>query len=190
VRDDPAERGGPPLDVLLTRVADGDQTAFEAVYDQLAGPVFGLIRTVLRDHAQAEEVTQEVLLEVWRMAPRFDPARGSAATWVLTITHRRAVDRVRAEVAAAQRDSRYAATAGPPASDEIAESVAAGLEAERVRRCLDGLTGLQRESITLAYYRGYTYQQVAAMLKVGLSTVKARIRDGLGKLRACLGAAW
>jgi RNA polymerase sigma-70 factor (ECF subfamily) len=190
VRDTPAERSGPPLGALLTRVAGGDQAAFEAVYDQMAGPVYGLVRKVLRDPAQSEEVAQEVLLEVWRTAERFEPSRGSAAAWVLTIAHRRAVDRVRSEEAAAERDSRYAVTNGAPETDEVADSVTAGLEAERVRRCLDGLTELQRESITLAYYRGYTYPQVAKVLQVGLSTVKTRIRDGLIRLRDCLGVAW
>jgi RNA polymerase sigma-70 factor, ECF subfamily len=187
-RNDAADPPGEGLDALLTRVAGGDQAAFEAVYDRLAGPVYGLIAAVLRDPAQSEEVAQEVLLEIWRTAARFDPARGSAAAWAATIAHRRAVDRVRSESAAAHRESRFAAEPGPPPGDEVAEAVTASLEAERVRRCLDGLSELQRESITLAYYKGYTYPQVAAALNVGLAAVKARIRDGLVRLRDCLGA--
>jgi len=190
VRDNPAERSRPPLDALLVQVAHGDQAAYESVYDQMAGPVYGLVRRVLRDAAQSEEVAQEVLLEVWRTASRFDPSRGGAATWVMTIAHRRAVDRVRSEAAAVERDSRYAAAYEPVAGDEVAEGVVASLEADRVRRCLDGLTTLQRESITLAYYSGYTYPQVAAALRVGLSAVKTRIRDGLTRLRDCLGVTW
>ena len=183
------ERSEPDLDSLLTHVARGDAGAFEAVYDQMARPVYGLIRKVLRDPAQSEEVTQEVLLEVWRSASRFDPARGSAATWVLTIAHRRAIDRVRSETAAAERELRSAAP--PPAAvDEVAERVEASLEAEQVRRCLDGLTELQRESITLAYYSGYSYPQVAALLHVALGTVKTRIRGGLIRRRDCLGVSW
>jgi RNA polymerase sigma-70 factor (ECF subfamily) len=184
---EPAERADAGLDTLLTRVAKGDQAAFEALYDQLAASVYGLIRKVLRNPSQAEEVTQEVLLEVWRTASRFDPARGSAATWMLTIAHRRAVDRVRAEEAAAAREQRTAQA--PTAVDEVAETVEASMDAERLRRCLAGLTELQRESITLAYYGGYSYPQVAALLDTALGTIKTRIRDGLTRLRACLGVS-
>jgi RNA polymerase sigma-70 factor (ECF subfamily) len=185
-----AEQGGASLDGLLTLVGRGDQAAFEAVYDRVAAPVFGLIRRVLRDSAQSEEVAQETLLEVWRAAARFDPARGSAVTWVMTIAHRRAVDRVRSETAAAEREARAASAAVPVLADEVAEAVESSLEAERVSRCLDGLTELQRESIRLAYYGGYTYPQVASALGVALGTVKTRIRDGLKRLRDCLGVSW
>ncbi|MGH3272283.1 MAG: ECF RNA polymerase sigma factor SigK [Trebonia sp.] len=175
------------MDTLLTHVAKGDQAAFEVLYDQLGASVYGLIRKVLRNPSQAEEVAQEVLLEVWRAASRFDPARGSAATWVLTIAHRRAIDRVRAEQAAAAREQRTAQA--PAAIDEVAETVEASMDAERLRRCLAGLTERQRESITLAYYGGYSYAQVAALLDTALGTIKTRIRDGLTRLRACLGVS-
>ncbi|MFY9651713.1 ECF RNA polymerase sigma factor SigK [Trebonia sp.] len=184
---EPAERADADLDTLLTHVAKGDQAAFEALYDQLGASVYGLVRRVLRNPSQAEEVAQEVLLEVWRAASRFDPARGSAATWVLTIAHRRAIDRVRAEEAATAREQRTAEV--PAATDEVAETVEATMDAERLRRCLAGLTELQRESITLAYYGGYSYAQVAALLDTALGTIKTRIRDGLTRLRACLGVS-
>jgi RNA polymerase sigma-70 factor, ECF subfamily len=185
-----AERDDADLDGLLTLAGRGDQAAFEAVYDRVAAPVFGLIRRVLRDSAQSEEVAQETLLEVWRTSARFDPVRGSAVTWVMTIAHRRAVDRVRSERAAAQREARAASAAATVPVDEVAEAVESSLEAERVSRCLDGLTALQRESITLAYYAGYSYPQVASALGVALGTVKTRIRDGLKRLRDCLGVTW
>src|SRR5258708_7810718 len=188
----PVERSEPALDLdgMLIQVARGDQAAFEVVYDRMGGPVYGLIRKVLRDPAQSEEVAQEVLLEVWRTAARFDAKRGSAASWVLTIAHRRAVDRVRSETASAEREQRSAAVPGPARADEVAETVEASLEAERVRRCLDGLTELQREAVTLAFYKGYSYPQVAALLDVALGTIKTRIRDGLIRMRDCLGVAW
>jgi RNA polymerase sigma-70 factor (ECF subfamily) len=178
------------LGALLTRVARGDQAAFESVYDRMAGPVYGLVLKVLRDPAQSEEVAQEVLLEVWRNASRFDPQRGAATSWILTIAHRRAVDRVRSETTSADRERRSATVAEPPPSDEVAETVTASLEAERVRHCLAGLTDLQREAVTLAFYQGYSYSQVAVLLGIALGTIKTRIRDGLIRLRDCLGVAW
>lgn len=182
-----AERAEEDLDTLLKLVARGDQGAFEALYERLARPAYGLIRKVLRDPAQSEEVVQEVLLEVWRNASRFDPSRGGAATWVLTIAHRRAVDRVRSESAAAERELR--AQRDAVAAEAVADSVEASLDAAVLRRCLEGLSDVQRESITLAYYGGYTYPEVAKLLEVALGTIKTRIRDGLSRLRDCLGVS-
>jgi RNA polymerase sigma-70 factor (ECF subfamily) len=169
------------------QVARGDVPAFERLYDEVAGTVFGLARRVLRDPAQAEEVAQEVMVEVWRQATRFDPDRGSARTWILTMTHRRAVDRVRSAQAASDREERVAAREHTPSYDSVAEQVESRLEREQVRRCLAALTELQRESVTLAYYSGYTYREVAELLDVPLGTVKTRLRDGMIRLRDCLG---
>ena len=179
----PAGRGS--LEVVLTEVAKGDHAAFRALYDQVAPAVLGTARRILRDPAQSEEVMQEVLLEVWRTAARFDPSVGSAAAWIMMLAHRRAVDRVRSEQRAADRELR-AATASI-AYDEVADAVQTSLEHERVRRCLGGLTDLQRESVTLAYYGGYSYREVAQLLGVAVGTVKTRMRDGLIRLRDCLG---
>ncbi|MFF0853640.1 sigma-70 family RNA polymerase sigma factor [Streptomyces sp. NPDC003280] len=180
---------GARADELLLLVADGDHRAFEDLYALVSGPVFGLVRRVVRDPAQSEEVAQEVLLELWRSAGRFDPRRGSALSWILTLAHRRAVDRVRSARAAGEREQREALRAGEPAFDHVAEEVEAGLEREWVRRCLNRLTALQRQSVTLAYYDGYTYREVAERLQLPLGTVKTRMRDGLTRLRECLGGA-
>jgi RNA polymerase sigma-70 factor (ECF subfamily) len=177
----------PDPEELLRRVARGDEDAFAALYDAVAGRVLGLVRRVLRDPAQAEEVTQEVLVEVWRTAARFDPARGSASAWILTMAHRRAVDRVRSEQAHTDRGERAAAADARTPYDHVVEDVTARLEREQVRRCLGTLTDLQREAVTLAYYGGYTYREVAERLAVPLPTVKTRLRDGLIRLRDCLG---
>jgi RNA polymerase sigma-70 factor (ECF subfamily) len=181
------EAAGERADELLVLVAGGDQRAFEDLYALVSGPVYGLVRRVVRDPAQAEEVAQEVLLETWRQAARYDPGRGSALSWILTLAHRRAVDRVRSARAAGMREQREALRAGEPAFDQVAEEVEAGMEREWVRRCLRRLTDLQRQSVTLAYYDGYTYREVAERLSLPLGTVKTRMRDGLTRLRQCLG---
>jgi len=187
-RDDrlaPAPEQAPDL---MARVARGDEAAFAALYDELAPRVFGLCRRIVRDPAQAEEVAQEALVEVWRTAGRYDPAKGSAASWVLTIAHRRAVDRVRSEQASTDRERRLATEEVP--YDDVVEQATARLERQQVRRCLQDLTDLQREAITLAYYKGYSYREVADLLGAGLPTVKTRMRDGLIRLRDCLGVSF
>jgi RNA polymerase sigma-70 factor (ECF subfamily) len=182
-----SESPPPATDELLRRVARGDESAFPALYDAVAARVYGLARRVVRDPAQAEEVAQEALVEVWRTAARFDPAKGSATSWILTITHRRAVDRVRAAQAGADRERRVAVSHVDTPYDDVVEEVSSSLEQQQVRRCLKGLTDLQREALTLAYYGGYTYREVAEKLDTALPTIKTRMRDGLIRLRDCLG---
>lgn len=175
------------LDDLLRQVALGDEDAFETLYHRVAGQVVGVVRRVVRDPAQTEEVAQEVLVEVWRSATRFDASRGSASTWVLTMAHRRAVDRVRSAQASSDREDRVGRRDQQRPFDEVAEQVTDRLEHEAVRRCLGGLTELQREAVQLAYYGGNTYREVAELLGSPLGTVKTRLRDGLIRLRDCLG---
>ncbi len=185
----PAQERDGVLAGLLARVARGDREAFRCVCGELAGPVYGVIRQVLRDPAQSERVAQEALLEVWRTASRFDPARGSAPAWVLALAHRRAVDQGRFENASSRRLRRAASPAGSD-SGTMAEVVDVTLDRVRVLRCLDALTELQRESIKLAYYRGYSGSQVAALLGVTPGTVPTRIRDGLIRMRDSLEVTW
>ena len=188
-----AARSGPPdgspedVEALLHRVARGDTPAFETLYDRVVGTVYGVIRRVLRDPAQSEEVTQEVMVEVWRTATRFDRTRGSASTWIHTMAHRRAIDRVRATQSSHDRDERIGRRDQVAPYDVVVDQVEARLEQEQVRKCLDGLTELQRQSVTLAYYGGYTYREVAEVLDTPLGTVKTRLRDGLIRMRDCLG---
>lgn len=177
------------LETMLEHVARGDRQAFDSVYTAVAGTVLGLVRRVLRDPAQSEEVAQEVLIEVWRSAARFDPRQGSAMAWITTLAHRRAVDRVRSAQASADREHKAAVRDHTPAFDEVSEQVERRLEREQVRRCLSQLTALQRESVTLAYYRGCTYRETAELLDTALGTVKTRLRDGLIRLRDCLGVS-
>ncbi|WP_427896234.1 ECF RNA polymerase sigma factor SigK [Kribbella sp. GL6] len=184
----PRQRAGAITDGdLLTLTATGDVAAFSTLYDRVSPWVFGLVRRILRNPAQSEEVTQEVMLDVWRTAGRYDAGRGSAHSWILTIAHRRAVDRVRSEQAAADRTEQVGARSVDVEFDQVADTVSTRLEAEQVRRCLGTLTELQRESIELAYYNGYSYPEVAQQLGAKLPTIKARMRDGLIRLRDCLG---
>jgi RNA polymerase sigma-70 factor (ECF subfamily) len=184
-----ASKADVSLTELMARVADGDEAAFVALYDQVAPAVYGLARRVVRGAEQAEEVAQEALLEVWRTATRFDSSRGTPMTYVLTLTHRRAVDLVRREQSAKNREQR-AAVAADTAYDVVDETVTGRLESQQVRECLEALTALQREAVTLAYYDGHTYPEVAALLGVNPSTVKTRMRDGLLRLKDCLGVRW
>lgn len=185
---DPAEPPD-PIGELLNRAARGETAAFERVYDLMGGAVLGLATRVVRNRAIAEEVAQEVLVEVWRTSSRYAARRGSGKGWIMTIAHRRAVDRVRREQSAGDREEQVAARDTARPVDDVSEAVESSLEREQVRRCLDGLTPLQRESISLAYYDGYSYPEVAGLLDAPLGTIKTRMRDGMARLRDCMGLA-
>jgi RNA polymerase sigma-70 factor, ECF subfamily len=172
---------------LMAAVARGDQAAFGELYDRVGGTVHGVIRKVVRDPAQSEEVTQEVMVEVWRTAVRFDADKGSVRTWILTMAHRRAIDRVRSEQSSRDRTERIGHRDQTPAFDEVAEQVEVRFEHDQVREALSALTGLQREAVELAYYQGYTYREVSELLDTPLGTIKTRMRDGLIRLRDAMG---
>ncbi|GGY51915.1 ECF RNA polymerase sigma factor SigK [Streptomyces omiyaensis] len=176
------------LDALLLRAADGDRKAFADVYDALARPVMGLACRILRDAGQAEEVTQDVMIEVWRTAGRFRPDLGTAKAWVLTLAHRRAVDRVRSVQASRDREVRAGMLSADRDFDQVAETVENSDERRRVHHCLKALERLQRVPLVLAYYQGMTYVEVAHALSTPEGTVKSRMRKGLDRLRACMEA--
>ena len=177
----------PDLADLLRRSARGDEASFAALYDATSRRLFGLVLRVVRDHAMSEEVTQEVYLDVWRQCARFDASRGSALSWLMTIAHRTAVDRVRSSEASRRRDDAHAAASHDVDFDATAEAAQATLEAQRVRRALTTLTDAQRSAVELAYLGGYTHTEVARLLDLPLGTAKTRIRDGLIRLRDTMG---
>ena len=186
---------GPGLDVvaprdelggLLHRAGRGDTQAFSELYDELAPFVHGVVRSVVRDPAQSEEVTQEVFVELWRLAARHDETKGSVRSWTGTIAHRRAVDRVRTEQSRRDRTERDATRRTiEPAG--VAEQVETTMESARLRRALARLTATQRESVELAYFGGHTYREVAVLVGIPEGTAKSRIRDALIRLRDELG---
>ena len=193
----PSEREGGDLpflesaskEHLLTRVGQGDKGAFAELYEQMAPRVLGLVRRLLVDHAQSEEVAQEVFLEIWQSASRYEPNKGGATTWILTMAHRRAVDRVRSSQSGRDRDIRIGTRDYSDHVDDVADSVEIRIEHERVERAMAQLTELQRQAVTLAYYKGYSHTEVAQLLSVPVGTVKTRLRDGMIRLRDALGVA-
>lgn len=175
-----------PLAPLLVAAAAGDHDAFASLYDAVAPRVLGVALRILRDRQQSEEVSHEALLQVWQTASRFDPAKGSAMAWVLTTTHRRAVDRVRSSESSRRRDLAHAHSNVDVPFDTTSTEVLASVEAARVRRAMEQLTPIQAEAIRLAYFGGYTHTEVSRLLRIPVGTAKTRIRDGLIKLRDLL----
>ena len=175
----PAGGAAPPdLAELLRSSARGDQQAFAQLYDAVAPRAYGLVLRVVRDPSQSEEVLQEAML---------DSDRGSPLSWLLTIVHRKAVDRVRSAQASTRRDTTYHQHNQPVEHDSTAEAAHASMEARRVREALKTLTQVQREALELAYFGGYTHTEVATMLDLPVGTAKTRIRDGLIRLRDTMG---
>jgi RNA polymerase sigma-70 factor (ECF subfamily) len=172
----------------LARAAHGDEQAFAEFYDHTAQVVYGTVLRVVRSSAIAEEVTQEVFVELWRLAARFDETRGSVTSWVATVAHRRAIDRVRSEQSARDRVARQVSSIVRD-FDDVTDEFESKFERARVRRALERLTGVQREAVELAYFGGHTYREVAVLLDVAEGTVKTRIRDGMIRLRDELGGA-
>lgn len=190
-RDGVAEQGADPLAALILRSGRGDQQAFADLYDATAGLVNGIVLRVVRDPSQTEEVVQEVFVEIWRLAPRYDGTRGAVTSWMATIAHRRAVDRVRSEQSSRNRVEREASKVTREhdvVSEPVIDRDHAEFERRRVRKALDRLTDMQRQAVELAYFGGHTYREVAVLLGEPEGTIKTRIRDGMIRLRDELGA--
>jgi RNA polymerase sigma-70 factor (ECF subfamily) len=193
VPDEPAPGPAGPtteatrLTALLQSSGRGDEQAFAALYDAVVSRLHGLVLRVIRDPAQAEEVTQEAMVEIWRQSARFDPALGSPLSWLMTIAHRRAVDRVRSAEATSRRDTSYHQQNQVTDHDSTAEAATQNLEGRRVRQALGSLTDTQRGALELAYFGGYTHNEVATLLGIPLGNAKTRIRAGLIRIRDALG---
>ncbi|MCQ1947629.1 ECF RNA polymerase sigma factor SigK [Arthrobacter sp. zg-Y1116] len=187
VPEDGQEDRGPGLDDLVRRCGEGDETSFAALYDATSAKVYGLAVRVTRSPEIAAEVVQEVYLMAWQQSARFDPARGTVLGWLCTLAHRRAVDRVRQVAREREREQTYEDQRTGTPVDQTWQEVEQGMKTHEVQNGLSTLTPLQREAVALAYYQGFTYQEVALRLDIPLGTAKARIRDGLKKLRSALG---
>jgi RNA polymerase sigma-70 factor (ECF subfamily) len=174
------------LDGLLKSVGLADREAFASLYDATSSRVFGLTRTVLRNDSLAQEVTQDVFLEVWQRAGRFDSSKGSALSWVMTLAHSRAVDKVRHHQAVHLRDHRHAVISYQPDVDVVLQDVLAGQDRQQLHDAMGSITARQHEAISLTFFAGHTYRGASLMLGVPLSTIKTRIRDGLINLRTAL----
>lgn len=174
---------------LLAQIATGDQGAFAEFYELTSRRVFGMARRVLIDPELSEDATQEVFLQVWQNAAKFNPEAGSPLAWLMTISHRRAVDKVRSSQSSNDREAKYGASSQEIDHDSVSDEVGSRLEAEAVVRCLDTLTETQQQSVRLAYYGGLTYREVAEKLDAAVPTIKSRIRDGLIRLKTCLGVS-
>jgi RNA polymerase sigma factor (sigma-70 family) len=172
---------------LLARVDRGDEAAIERIYERYGGACFALARRILDDSGLAEDVVQQVFLSLWQ-GHSFDPTRGAVSTWLLSVTHHKAVDSVRRE---ANRRKRLAseqallelAASGPGPDDETWQRLRAG----RTREALRLLPAEQREVLLLAYYGGYTQREIADLTGLPLGTVKSRTLAALRRLRGHLG---
>lgn len=187
-----AERAPEALDLgdLITRTACGEESALRDLYDRTAGLVHGLALRIIGDPAAAEEVTEDVYLQVWRQAERYDPSRGAPLSWLLTVTRSRAIDRRRAGAGDASRRAPLAEAVDLPSPGPGPEVEVAVVERQHlVRRALAALVPEQRRVIELAYFGGLSHSEIAQAFRQPLGTVKTRVRLGMERLREALALA-
>jgi RNA polymerase sigma-70 factor (ECF subfamily) len=168
---------------LLARIGAGDEAAIEALYNRYGGACFGLARRILDDAHLAEDVVQQVFLALWK-GSGYDPKRGAVSTWLLSMTHHKAIDSLRREGTRRKRLASEQAllevqAAGPGPDDEAWTR----MRAEHTRDALRGLPAEQREVLLLAYYGGYTQREIAEMTGLALGTVKSRTLAAMRRLR-------
>jgi RNA polymerase sigma factor (sigma-70 family) len=172
---------------LVALVTEGDGSALESLYGRYGRPAYALARRILADEQLAQDVVQEVFLTVWRDATRFDARRGGFGSWLLTLTHHKAVDAVRREENLRKRHAAagtpdLTAPGGPDVDDEVWDVI----RRDRVRTALAGLPDTQREALGLAYFGGYTQREIAQLTGTPLGTVKTRMLAGMKRLRNVL----
>ena len=174
------------LESLMLLAQKGDAAAFERLYDRIAPNVLGLALQIIHDQAQAEEVTQEVFIELWQHAADFDPAKGSAKAWILRRARLRAIDRVRSAIATLKRDDREAFLVASIKQESVEDEALRNVQRHAVRTALDIMGEPHKTAILLAYFGDMTHAELAATTGVPLGTAKTRVRDGLRKLEKIL----
>lgn len=181
--ENPVDADASPLAQLLQRIQNSEPSAFDELYCTTFPIVFRIADAVLRDRSQAEEVTQEVFVEIWRRADQFDPTKGSAMSWIWRVAHARAVDRVRHAQSARTNDHRYAQQEFDRDIDSVTDTVLRNADVAAIQEALNRLTPLQRQALTMIYFAGHTNLYASALLGIPLPTLKSRVQDGLSSLR-------
>ena len=173
---------------LMALVRAGEASGLEQLYDRYSRPAYSLARRILGDAGLAEDVLQEVFMALWRQPAKYDPSRGGFSSWLLAMTHHKAVDSVRREETLRRRRAKAAeddetligeAGGGPDIDDQVLTS----LQRDGVRRALRELPQVQREALTLAYFGGYTQREIAGLTATPLGTVKTRMLAGMRRMR-------